>query len=72
MTLPRYTFSRQHRAHFSEDVYAFVPWRYVAIKIWRIKELFVSGIVASTIKVNLGAAIVWWLSSWLAEQEVPG
>ena len=38
------------RAQFSEDVYAFVLWRYVAVQIWRVKELFVPGIVASTIK----------------------
>ena len=35
---------------FSEDVYAFVLWRYVAVQIWRVKELFAPGIVASTIK----------------------
>ena len=28
----------------------FVLWRYVAVQIWRVKELFVLGIVASTIK----------------------
>ena len=32
-----------------EDVYAFVLWRYVAVQIWRVKELFVPGIVSSTI-----------------------
>ena len=37
---------------FSEDVYAFVLWRYVAVQIWRVKELFVPGIVASTIKLS--------------------
>ena len=42
--------SRQHRTEFSEDVYAFVLWRYVAVQIWRVKELLVPGIVASTIK----------------------
>ena len=41
MTLRHYAFSRQHRTQFSEDVYAFVLWR---------KELFVPGIVVSTIK----------------------
>ena len=51
MTLRHYTFSRQHRTHFSEDVYAFVLWRYVAVQIWRVKELLVPGIVASTIKI---------------------
>ena len=51
MTLRRYEFSRQHRRQFSEDVYAFVLWRYVAVQIWRVKELFVPGIVASTIKI---------------------
>ena len=35
---------------FSEDVYAFVLWRYIAVQMWRVKELFVPGIVASTIK----------------------
>ena len=48
MTLRHYVFSRQHRTQFSEDAYAF--WRYVAVQIWRVKELFVPGIVASTIK----------------------
>ena len=52
MTLRHYAFSRQHRTQFSEDVYAFVLWRYVAVQIWRVKELFVPGIVASTIKEN--------------------
>ena len=50
MTLRHYAFSRQHWTKFSEDVYAFVLWRYVAVQIWRVKELFVPGIVASTIK----------------------
>ena len=50
VTLRHYAFSRQHRTKFSEDVYAFVLWRYVAVQIWRVKELFVPGIVASTIK----------------------
>ena len=50
MTLRHYAFSRQHRTQFSEDVYALVLWRYVAVQIWRVKELFVPGIVASTIK----------------------
>ena len=49
MTLRYYAFSRQHRTQFSEDVYAFVLGRYVAMQIWRVKELFVPGIVASTI-----------------------
>ena len=53
MTLRNYPFSRQHRAHFSEDIYACVLWRYVAVHIWRVKELFVPGIVASTIKLYL-------------------
>ena len=48
MTLRHYAFSRQHRTQFSEDVYAFVLRRYVAVQIWRVKELFVLGIVAST------------------------
>ena len=56
MTLHHYAFSRQHRTQFSEDVYAFVLWRYVAVQIWRVKELFVPGIVASTIKGDLKAA----------------
>ena len=51
MTLRHYAFSRQHRTQFSEDVFAFVLWRYVAVQIWRVKELFVPGIVASTIKI---------------------
>ena len=50
MTSRRYAFSRQCRAQFYEDVYAFVLWRFVVVKIWRVKELFVPGIVASTIK----------------------
>ena len=29
---------------------AFVLWRYIDVQIWRVKELFVPGIVASTIK----------------------
>ena len=45
MTLRHYAFSRQ----LSEDVYVFVLWRYVAVQIWHVKELFVPGIVASTI-----------------------
>ena len=49
MTLRHYAFSRQYRTQFSEEVYAFVLWRYVAVQIWRVKELFVPGIVASTI-----------------------
>ena len=47
MTLRHDAFSRQHR---TQDVYAFVLWRYVAVQIWRVKELLVPGIVASTIK----------------------
>ena len=50
MTLRHNAFSRQRRAQFSEDVYAFQLWRYVAVQVWRVKELFVPGIVASTIK----------------------
>ena len=50
MTSRHYAFFRQHRAQFSEDIYAFELWRYVAVQIWRVKELFVPGIVASTIK----------------------
>ena len=50
MTLRTDAFSRQHRTQFFEGVYAFVLWRYVAVQIWRVKELFVPGIVASTIK----------------------
>ena len=50
MTSRHYAFSRQRRTQFSEDVYAFVLWRYVAVQIWRVKELVVPGIVASTIK----------------------
>ena len=53
MTLRPYAFSRQRRTQFSEDVYAFVLWRSVAVQIWRVKELFVPGIVASTINVIL-------------------
>ena len=56
MTLRHCAFSRQHRTQFSEDVYAFVLWRYVAVQIWRVKELFVLGIVASTIKTS---TITW-------------
>ena len=54
MTLLHCAFSRQHRTQFSEDVYAFALWRYVAVQIWRVKELFVPGIVASTIKLHRG------------------
>ena len=50
MTLRHYPCSRQHRTQFSEDVYAFVLWRYVDVQIWHVKELFVPGIVASTIQ----------------------
>ena len=49
MTLRHYAFSRQHRTQVSEDVFVFVLWRYVAVQIWRVEELFVPGIVASTI-----------------------
>ena len=52
MTLHNYAFSRQPRAHFSGDIYACVLWCYVAVDIWRIKELFVPGIVASTINIT--------------------
>ena len=45
-----------YRPQFSEDVYAFVLWRYVAVQIWRVKELFVPGIVASTINI-----LSWYL-----------
>ena len=48
-----HAFSRQRRAQFSKDVFAFVLWRYVAVQILRVKELFVPGIVASTIKERL-------------------
>ena len=50
MTLRHCTFSRKHRSQFPEDPYEFVLWRYVAVQIWRVKELCVPGIVASTIK----------------------
>ena len=49
MTLRHYAFSRQHRMQFSEYFYAFALWRYVIVQIWRVKELFVPDIVASTI-----------------------
>ena len=42
MTLRNYAFSRKRRAEFSEDVYAFVLWRYVAIQIWRYLSLLLS------------------------------
>ena len=58
MTLRHYAFSRQHRTQYSEDVFAFILWRYAAVQIWRIKELVYSSIVASTIKTLL-------FSSWL-------
>ena len=64
MTLRHYAFSRQHRTQFSEDVSAFVLWRYVAVQIWRVKELFVPGIVASTIKVWVDKAISWIKLLW--------
>ena len=38
MTLRFYAISRQHWAQFSEDVYAFVLWRYFAVQILRVKE----------------------------------
>ena len=50
MTLCHNAFSRQRREQFSEDVYAFVLWRFVVVQVWRVKELFVPDIVASTIK----------------------
>ena len=62
MHLWRYAFSRQHKMQFSEDVYAFVLWRYVAVQIWRVKELFVPGIVASTIK--LGMTLCYGIRRW--------
>ena len=52
MTLRHYAFSRQYGTQFSEDVFAFVLWRYVAVQIWRVKELFVPGIVTRTINKN--------------------
>ena len=67
MTLRHYAFSRQQRTQFSEDVYAFVLWRYVAVQIWRVKELFAPGIVASTIlKVvsHRNLMISPWNSKW--------
>ena len=57
MTLRHYAFSRQHRTQFTEDVYPFVLWHYVAVQIWRVKELFVPGIVASTINKSLNPAL---------------
>ena len=60
MTLRHYVFSGQHTTQFSEDGYAFVLWRYVTVQIWRVIELFVPGIVASTIKPKL-----WSLNYWL-------
>ena len=57
MTLRHYAFARQHRTKFSEDVYAFVLWRYVAVQIWGVKELFVPGIVASSIKPRVQPSI---------------
>ena len=59
MTLRHYAFSRQHRTQFSEDVYAFVLWRYVAVQIWHVTELFVPGFVASTINVKQKWNIQW-------------
>ena len=53
MKLRHYAFSRQYRTQFFEEVYAFVLWRYVAVQIWRVKELFVPGIVASTINTKV-------------------
>ena len=46
MKLHKYAISRKCRAQFSEDIYAIVPWHYVAVHV---KELFVPGIVASTL-----------------------
>ena len=37
MTLRNYAFSRQRRAQFSEDLFAFVLWRYVAVQIGLLK-----------------------------------
>ena len=51
--------SRQHRTQFSEDVYAFVLWRYVAVQIWRVRELSVPGNVASTIKEHTQPYVLW-------------
>ena len=42
-----------YRAQFSKEAYAFVLWRYVAVQIWRVKELFVPGIFASTINLTM-------------------
>ena len=56
MTLRHYTFSRQHR---TQDVYEFVLWRYVAVQIWRVKELFVLGI-ASIRAFVVGQQLTIW------------
>ena len=58
MTSRHYAFSRQRRAQFSKDIYAFVLWRSVTVHIWRVEELFVPVIVASTLDVACGVALV--------------
>ena len=50
MTLRHYASSRKHRTQFSESVYSSVLCRYVAVQIWRVKELFIPGFVASTLQ----------------------
>ena len=56
MTLRHYAFSRQHRTQFSEDVYAFVLWRYVAVQIWRVKSYLF--LVLSQVPLSLSFWIV--------------
>ena len=48
--LHHYTFSRQRRAQFAEEAYAFVLSRCIAVQIWCFKELFVPGIVVWSFK----------------------
>ena len=61
MTLRHYAFSRQHRTPFSEDVYAFVLWRCIAVQIWRVKELSVPGIVASIINISCRESLYMYI-----------
>ena len=72
MTLRHCVFSRQHRTQFSEDIFAFVLWRYVAVQIWRVKELFVPGFVASTIKFHGVPIFVVFIEDTTHEFQYPG
>ena len=50
MKLRNYAFpSNAAHSFLNEDVYAFLLRRYVAMQMWRVEELFVPGIVTSTL-----------------------